>query len=163
MGEGQRQGPHLHEQDLVRTDALCAVDLAGFFLMTSQGVPKRKKERKRRTQGRVSLEPCKRKNKERKRTPSARTTHGRDADGRTARRHHTGILRFKFFFSKFFLRKPSPAPHLKRKKENRQPKGVFFRCLLPVTKSERNQTLKREDTISNSEVHLSKIGPALKI
>ena len=30
----------------------------------------------------------------------------------------------------------------------------------PVTKSERNQTLKREDTISNSEVHLSKIGPA---
>ena len=29
-----------------------------------------------------------------------------------------------------------------------------------MTKSERNQTLKREDTISNSEVHLSKIGPA---
>ena len=37
----------------------------------------------------------------------------------------------------------------------------IVRCLMPpVTKNGRSPSAKREDAISNSEVHLSKIGPA---
>ena len=38
--------------------------------------------------------------------------------------------------------------------------SVVVLLLLPVTKNGRTPSAKREDAISNSEVHLSKIGPA---